>query len=168
MAPLIALAVLIGVPVLELYVIIQVGHTIGALPTVALLFATSLAGAWLLRHQGVRAWRAFTEAIAERRPPHREVIDGTLVLLGGTLMLFPGFVTDLLGLLCLFPPTRALTRRLLLATAARRIATAGVIRVRSRRGPAHPEDRPGYGKVIEAEVEPNPQPPAPGDRGEPR
>ena len=152
MASFILLAVLIGIPFLEIYVILQVGHAIGALPTVALLLATSLAGAWLLQHQGARAWRAFTTALAERRPPHREVINGTLVLLGGTLMLFPGFVTDVLGLLCLFPPTRSLTRRIVLTSAARRITTAGVIRVRSHRGPPHPEDRPGHGKIIEGEI----------------
>lgn len=152
MASFILLAALIGIPFLEIYVILQVGHALGALTTVALLLATSMAGAWLLRHQGSRAWHAFTTALAERRPPHREVIDGTLVLLGGLLMLFPGFVTDLLGLLCLFPPTRSLTRHILLTTTARRVTTAGVIRVRSHRGPPHPEDRPGYGKIIEGEV----------------
>lgn len=152
MASLITLAVLVGVPVLEIYVIGQVGHAIGALPTVALLLATSVAGGWLLRHQGSRAWRAFTTAVAERRPPHREVADGTLVLLGGTLMLVPGFVTDLLGLACLLPPTRTLARRVLLGAVARRVAAGGVVRVRSRRGPAHPQDRPGHGTVIDGEL----------------
>ncbi|HEX5495086.1 MAG TPA: FxsA family protein [Mycobacteriales bacterium] len=156
---LVVLAALIGLPILEIYVIIQVGHAVGVLPTVALLLATSLTGAWLLRHEGARAWRAFTDALAARRPPHREVIDGTLILLGGTLMLVPGFVTDLLGLLCLFPPTRSLTRRILLATATRRITAAGVVRVRSRRGPAHPQDRPGHGTVIEGELDETPEPP---------
>lgn len=152
MVLLAVLATLIGLPILEIYVIIQVGHAVGVLPTVALLLATSLTGAWLLRHEGARAWRAFTDAMAARRPPHREVVDGTLVLLGGTLMLVPGFVTDALGLLCLLPPTRTLTRRILLAAAARRITAPGVVRVRSRRGPAHPADRPGHGTVIDGEL----------------
>jgi UPF0716 protein FxsA len=157
-APLVILAVLIGVPILEITAIVQVGHLIGTLPTVTLLLATSLAGASLLRRQGARAWRAFTDALAEGRPPHREVVDGALVLIGGTLMLVPGFVTDAVGLLCLLPPTRALARQLLLAAATRRAATVTVVRVRSHRGPAHPQDRPGHGRVIDGEIEP-----APGD-----
>lgn len=153
MAPLVILTALIGVPILEISVIIQVGHRIGALPTLVLLLLTSLAGGWLLRHQGARAWRAFTDAVAEQRPPHREVLDGTLVLVGGALMLVPGFISDVLGLLCLLPPTRILARRALLAAAARHTATVGLIRVRSRRGPAHPDARPGYGEVIDGEIE---------------
>ena len=150
-APLIILAALIGIPILEISVIVQVGHLIGAAATVTLLVATSLAGTWLLRHEGARAWRALTDALAQRRAPHRQALDGALVLLGGTLMLLPGFVTDLVGLLCLLPPTRRLTRRVLGHAVGRR-DTTGVIRVRSRRGPAHPQDRPGYGRVIDGEL----------------
>src|SRR5206468_1876579 len=68
--------------------------------------AGSLIGGWLLRREGTRAWRAFTVAVAEGRPPGREVLDGLLVLVGGALVLFPGFVSDVLGLLCLLPLTR--------------------------------------------------------------
>lgn len=151
--PLLLVLVLIGLPVLEIYVIVQVSHQIGALPTIALLLATSFAGAWLLRHEGARAWRAFNDAVAERRAPHREVADGMLVMLGGALMFAPGFVTDVVGLLCVFPPTRILARRIILSTAARRTMAGGVIRVRSRRGPVHPQERPGHGQVIEGEVQ---------------
>jgi UPF0716 protein FxsA len=102
---------LIGVPVLEIYVIIQVGDAIGALPTVALLVATSLLGVRLVRSQGRRAMRNFREAIAAGRPPAREALDGALVVTGGALLIAPGFVTDVFGVTLLAPPTRALIRR---------------------------------------------------------
>jgi UPF0716 protein FxsA len=103
----------IVVPLVELYVIIQVGQWIGALPTIALLLLDSILGAALLRHQGRAAWRRFNHALAERRVPHREVFDGVMVIFGGALLLTPGFVTDVFGLIFLLPPTRAVVRRVL-------------------------------------------------------
>ena len=110
----------IVVPLVELYVIIQVGQWIGALPTIALLLLDSILGAALLRHQGRAAWWRFNQALAERRVPHREVFDGVMVIFGGALLLTPGFITDVFGLLCLIPPSRALIRRLLSVVALRR------------------------------------------------
>ena len=115
--PLLILLFLV-VPIAELYVIIQVGQEIGVLPTLAILIADSLVGSWLLRSQGRLAWRRFSQAMAAGRPPAREVIDGGLILLGGAFLLTPGFLTDLLGLALLLPPSRAFVRRML----ARRIA----------------------------------------------
>ena len=109
---LILLLLFIVVPLIELYVIIQVGQAIGLIPTLALLVLDAVLGAWLLRSQGRAAWRRFNEALAERRVPHREVFDGVLVILGGALLLTPGFVTDIFGLLFLIPPSRDLIRRL--------------------------------------------------------
>jgi UPF0716 protein FxsA len=103
----------IAVPIVEIYVIIQVGQAIGALWTIALLVADSILGSMLMRAQGRAAWRRFNAAIAEGRVPAREVLDGVLVIFGGALLLTPGFVTDVFGLLFLLPPTRALVRRLL-------------------------------------------------------
>lgn len=116
----------IVVPIVELYVIIQVGEVIGVLPTLALLLADALLGSLLLRHQGRGAWRRFNQAIAERRFPGREVADGVMIAVGGTLLLTPGFVTDIFGLLLLIPPTRALVRRLLRAYAGHRFVVVGV------------------------------------------
>jgi UPF0716 protein FxsA len=101
----------IVVPLVELYVIIQVGQAIGLIPTLFLLLLDAVLGAWLLRSQGRAAWRRFNEAVAERRMPHREVLDGVLVIIGGALLLTPGFVTDVFGLLLLIPPSRDLIRR---------------------------------------------------------
>jgi UPF0716 protein FxsA len=115
----------IVVPIAEIYVIIQVGQAIGALWTIALLIADSILGSMLMRSQGRQAWRRFNEAIAAGRPPAREVLDGALVIFGGALLLTPGFITDILGLVLLVPPTRALIRRIL----ARRLAHRMVVSV---------------------------------------
>ena len=101
------------VPIAEIYVIIQVGQAIGALWTVLILIVDSLIGARLLSWQGRRAWVAFQGALTEGRIPHREVLDGVLIILGGAFLLTPGFITDAVGLLLLIPPTRAAFRRLL-------------------------------------------------------
>ena len=95
------------VALVELVVILQVGEALGAAWTILLLVLTSLGGAVLLRHEGRRAWRAFREVAAEGRWPGDEVTQGALVIVGGTLLLLPGFVTDGVGLLLLLPPTRA-------------------------------------------------------------
>ena len=103
----------IVVPILELYVIIQVGQAIGVVPTLGLLLADALLGSWLLKREGRGAWRRFNAALAARRFPGKEVADGVLIVIGGTLLLTPGFLTDVFGLFLLLPPTRAIARRLL-------------------------------------------------------
>jgi UPF0716 protein FxsA len=114
----------IAVPIVEIYVIIQVGQAIGALWTILLLVADSILGSVLMRAQGRAAWRRFNEAIAAGRVPGREVLDGVLVIFGGALLLTPGFVTDVFGLAFLLPPTRAVIRRLLVRRVAGRFAVA--------------------------------------------
>jgi UPF0716 protein FxsA len=118
--------VFIVVPIVELYVIIQVGQWIGLWPTLALLLADALLGSLLLRHQGRGAWRRFNQALAERRFPGREVADGLMIAVGGTLLLTPGFITDIFGFLLLLPPTRAIARRLLRSHAGHRFVVMGV------------------------------------------
>jgi len=122
----ILVALFIVVPIVELYVIIQIGSLIGVWPTIALLLADAVLGSLLLRHQGRGAWRRFNAALAERRFPGREVADGLLIAVGGTLLLTPGFVTDILGAIFLIPPTRALVRRLLRGYMGKRFAVAAV------------------------------------------
>jgi UPF0716 protein FxsA len=111
--PLLLILLFIVVPIAELYVIIQVGQLIGVWPTLFLLLADALLGSWLLKHQGRNAWRRFNEALAARRFPGREVADGALIIIGGTLLLTPGFLTDIVGVFLLLPPTRAISRRVL-------------------------------------------------------
>jgi len=108
------------VPLAELAVILAVGKSIGVLATLLLLLVFSVSGAWLAKRQGLAAWRRFQLAMTEGRVPTREVADGAMILVAGALLLVPGFLTDLLGLVLLFPASRALARRWVPALARRR------------------------------------------------
>jgi UPF0716 protein FxsA len=140
--------VFILVPIAELYVIIKVGGAIGVVPTLVLLLADAVLGSMLLRQQGRAAWVRFNRALAENRVPHKEIIDGVLVIMGGALLLTPGFITDIFGLIFLIPPTRALVRRIAARTVVRRMAMGGAAgwafgrATRSRR-PRQPAAGPG-------------------------
>jgi|SRR5215203_719360 len=124
--PLLLIILFIVVPIAELYVIIQIGQLIGVVPTLILLLADALLGSWLLKHEGRGAWRRFNEALAVRRFPGKEVIDGALIIVGGTLLLTPGFLTDIFGLFLLLPPTRAIARRVLKRLTIGRFAVVGL------------------------------------------
>jgi UPF0716 protein FxsA len=112
------------VPIAELYVLIQIGQAIGVLPTIALLIVDSVLGAALMRSQGRAAWMRFNVALSEGRVPGREVMDGALVIFGGALLLTPGFLSDILGLSLLLPPSRAVIRAVLLKRFAGRVVAA--------------------------------------------
>jgi UPF0716 protein FxsA len=122
--PFLLVALFIVVPIVELAVIIQVGQAIGVWWTIAILIVDSVLGSLLMRAQGRAAWRRFTVALQSGRPPAREVADGVLVIFGGALLLTPGFLSDIVGLLFLLPPTRALIRRVFLRQAMRRITVS--------------------------------------------
>jgi UPF0716 protein FxsA len=102
---------LIGVPVLELFVFIEVGRTIGWLPALVLLAGTSVFGIQTMRLEGRAALARVSLAMSERRAPARAAIDGALGFLGGVLLVIPGFVTDAIGVLLLLPASRRLVRR---------------------------------------------------------
>jgi UPF0716 protein FxsA len=139
--------VFIVVPLIEIYVLVQVGQVIGPWWTILLLVLDSILGTWLIRREGSRAWRALRSAVDDGRIPGRELADGALILIGGTMMLAPGFVTDALGILLILPPTRPVFRRLLTALATRRLLAraAGPNVTRPGRGP-------GQGPVVRGEV----------------
>ncbi len=101
-------------PIAELIVVIKVAETIGILLTIALLIASWPIGIWALRSPGRAAWGRLAAAVSAGRPPAREVVDGALVLVGGILLMIPGFITDIIGICALLAPTRALLRRLLI------------------------------------------------------
>jgi len=131
--PLLALvALFIVVPLAELYVILKVGDAIGAVPTIALLAADSVLGWMLLRTQGRSVWARFNETMAAGRVPHRELIDGVLVVFGGAFLITPGFITDIIGIFLLLPPTRSVFRRLLVTRGSRFL---GISFVTNRRRP---------------------------------
>jgi UPF0716 protein FxsA len=124
--PLLALiALFLVVPFLELYVILEVvGPALGAPLTILLLAADSVIGALLFKSQGRSVWRRFNTALSEGRVPHREVIDGVLVIFGGAFLITPGFLSDIVGALLLIPPTRSLVRRFLVRRLGRRLVVS--------------------------------------------
>jgi UPF0716 protein FxsA len=128
---LLLVVLFIAVPIAELYLILQVGDAIGVVPTILLLAADSLLGSMLLRSQGQSVWRQFNQTMAEGRVPHRELLDGVAVIFGGAFLITPGFLTDIVGLLLLIPPTRAVLRRF----AARRLGKRFSLRVAGSGGP---------------------------------
>lgn len=144
MLPLLVLLFIV-LPLVELYVLIQIGKLIGALPTIALLLLDSVLGAALARSQGRAVWRRFNQALAEGRMPARETFDGAMVILGGALMITPGFVSDFFALFLLLPPSRELIRRLIMRAVVRRGRIVFMTRTfGSRRSPRPPY--PGAGR----------------------
>ena len=120
MLPLLV-ALFIGVPFAEIYVLLQVGHTIGVVNTLGLLILVSVVGAWLAKREGLGVLRRMQRSIDSGKVPGTELVDGFLILLAGALMLTPGFLTDVLAILLLLPPIRAVVRRELRRRVARRI-----------------------------------------------
>jgi UPF0716 protein FxsA len=130
------------VPVLEIYLLIQVGQVIGAWWTVLLLIAAGFAGSWLVKREGSRAWRALQEALAAHRMPAKELADGALILIGGTLLLTPGFLSDLVGAFVILPFTRPIARAALTRVVTRKLLAGADVRLgyagtQERRGPGH-------------------------------
>ena len=115
------IALFIGVPFAEIYVLLQVGDAIGVVNTLGLLIVISVVGAWLAKREGLGVLRRMQRSIDSGRVPGTELVDGFLILLAGALMLTPGFLTDILAILLLLPPVRAVVRRELRRRVARRI-----------------------------------------------
>jgi UPF0716 protein FxsA len=123
----------VGVPILllllvativEITVLILVGQAIGILATIGLLILASVVGMWLLRREGNRTLTAFQEAVRTRRVPHREMADGVLIVAAGALILVPGFVSDVLALFLLFPPTRSIVSKRFAKRAEQQVRSA--------------------------------------------
>ena len=144
-------ALFVIVPLVEIYFIIQVGQAIGPWWTVLILVADSVLGAALLKREGTAAWRALRDAMASYRLPARELADGALVLVGGTLLLTPGFVTDLFGFFFILPFTRPLARRALTAVITRKFL-GGPSGPSSTSGDRRTRQRPGPDSVVQGEV----------------
>lgn len=145
--PWVLVLLFVVVPLVEIYTLIQVGQVIGGWWTIALLILSSVVGGWLIKREGSRTFHALRSALSSGRMPARELADAALVLVAGTLMLTPGFVTDVLGLLLVLPLTRPVARRALTALVARRLlaggplggaAGGGAAQRRGRFGPAGP------------------------------
>lgn len=106
--PQLAWIALLSLPVLEIYLLIQVGSVIGFVPTVLLLLSAASLGGWLLQTQGGSIWLRVQQSLRNGELPAIELMDGFVILAGGVLLLLPGFLSDLAGLLCLWPQTRKL------------------------------------------------------------
>jgi len=120
---------LLVVPVAEIALIVAVGSVIGGWQTIALLLLESALGAYLVKREGRRSWQALQSALNTGQMPGRELADATLVLIGGTLLLTPGFLTDIVGFFFILPFTRPVTRRWLQRVVERRLVDrSGIIR----------------------------------------
>lgn len=131
------------VPLIEIYFLIQIGQVIGAWTTILLLIADSVLGGYLIKREGSRAWQALRAALASHKMPARELADGALILIGGTLLLTPGFLTDAVGFFLILPFTRPFTRRLLTAFITKKFLGGP---------PTGTQQRPGPGSVVQGEV----------------
>lgn len=109
------------VPLAELYLLIQLGQAVGAWWTILILLADGVLGSYLVKREGSRAWRALQDALGSGRMPATELADGALILVGGTLLLTPGFLSDVAGLFCILPFTRPVARRVLARWISRRL-----------------------------------------------
>lgn len=136
-------ALFVVVPFVEIFLLIRLGQVIGPWWTILVLIADGALGAWLVRREGSRTWRALQDAIAARRMPAAELADGALVLVGGTLLITPGFISDVAGLFCILPFTRPAARGVLSRIIMRRLTVV-----------THPPAarRPGHEDVIRGDV----------------
>ena len=119
------LVALLGIPVAEIFVIIRVARDLGIPETIGLLVAVSVVGAWLVRRSGLGVLAQIRERLARGEIPGKELVDGLLIVVGGLLMLTPGFLTDAVGLLLLVPPARLLVRTLLVRRFGKKLRVAG-------------------------------------------
>lgn len=162
------LIALLVIPLLEIYVLIQVGEQIGVPLTIVALIVMSIAGAWLLKREGSATWRRLRRTMDEGRVPTSEVTDGAMILFGAALMLTPGFISDIFGLLLIVPLTRAplkgafrrglsgwfLSRTGTVGRASRAAYGASVVKSRRVR-----PDEPGPTKRLPGETSPSSHPP---------
>lgn len=140
------------VPLVEVFVLVQVGQVIGPWWTILLLIGASVLGAWLIKREGARSWAALRDALQTGRMPARELADATLILIGGTLMLTPGFVSDVLGVLLILPFTRPIARGMLTRIVATRLLGPLGGPPAGPRDARRPGQGPDEGPVVRGEV----------------
>lgn len=119
-------ALFVLAPIVEVVLLVLIGRSVGVWPVIGVVLGTMAVGAVLVRHEGIRSWRAIRSATDRGQVPTREVVDAGLVLVGGVLLVLPGVISDVAGLLCLLPFTRALPRRALQRWASGRVGVVGL------------------------------------------
>jgi UPF0716 protein FxsA len=167
---LVLLIAFLVVPLTELAVIVQVQRLVGLDVTILALLGISIAGAWLVKREGLRAWVRFRGALQSGRLPAVEVVDGALLLFAGALLLTPGFLTDAVGLACLMPPTRALINRALRGRVRRSLGLGAPVGRPRQRGPSAADATVDV-EIVDVRREPRegtpPEAIEPGDDGRP-
>jgi UPF0716 protein FxsA len=164
---LLLIAILIGLPILEVWILVLVADQVGIWPTLATLVIHAVGGGLLMRHEGRRAWQALTNAYTTGKVPTGHLADAALILLGGTLLMMPGYLTDVIGFLFLFRWTRPFARKMIAFFIARR--NKGTPGPRRWSGPGDSYAKPlrspgnvapkraGEPTIIPGEVEPSPE-----------
>lgn len=124
----------IAVPLIEMVILIQVGGMIGVLPTVLLVILTAVAGIWLLRAQGIATMARVQQKLERGELPETELLEGVMLIIGGALLLTPGFATDFLGFVCLLPGLRRpLASRIIASATFRQFGTGSPFNAGQRR-----------------------------------
>ena len=138
---LLLIAILVGLPILEVVILVQVADQVGIWPTLATLVIHAVGGGLLMRHEGRRAWQALTNAYTTGKVPTGHLADAALILVGGLLLMMPGYLTDVVGFLFLFRWTRPFARKLIAFFIARQ--QRGGPAPRRWTGPGDPTIIPG-------------------------
>ena len=126
------IVLLVAVPIFEVWLLIKVGQQLGLLPTILILIAEAIICVLLMRHEGSRAWKALNDAFTNGKVPTGELADAALILVGGVLLMLPGFLTDVIGFLFLLRWTRPVARKIIAFFVARRINRLGIPVMRAR------------------------------------
>jgi UPF0716 protein FxsA len=142
---LVLLVLFLALPVAEIYVIVQASHWIGVGWALVALVGISIVGASVVKRQGLRVWRRFTEQVSSGVMPTKEMADGVVLLVAGALLMTPGFITDAVGALLLLPPVRFGLRALLFRRFRRRGSTVTFAGTATYSGPLHDPGRRGAG-----------------------
>ena len=150
------LLLFVGVPLLELALLIEIGSRIGTIPTLTLIVVTGILGALLARHQGLGVLRDMKSELREGRLPAGPIADGVMILVAAAVLMTPGVLTDALGFLCLVPATRrwikgALWRRLKRALQRGQVTVS--VDFRDPGDPSADESRQGAGQDSEQRVQ---------------
>jgi UPF0716 protein FxsA len=111
---LLIVSLVVVLPLIELYIIVQVGQQVGLLPTIALLIAISAVGTSLVKREGMRVYKEFTQAIQRGEEPSKQIVHGVCILAAGVFLFAPGFISDALAITLLLPPTRVIAAKLVL------------------------------------------------------
>lgn len=137
----------IGVPAVEIYVLIKVGAIVGALPTLGIIIVTGMVGAALAKQQGMAALRKAQHSLMAGDEIGNSLVEGALVLVAAVLMLTPGFITDFVGIGLLLPPVRAIAARRIIAWGATRVHSNVVIGGFPGYEPRDDDDEPPPGVI---------------------